>query len=447
MKNTEIMTSRENKNIRLSLKANFSWSVLGNVVFVGCQWGMLVVLAKLGSSEMVGLYTLGLAVTAPPTQFATLGMRLAQVTDAKNDYQFSDYLGLRLITNTLALLVILGIVLFTGYTSTTALVIIAIGVSKFMMGISEVFHGLYQQYERMDRMAIALIAKGVLTLAALGVGLYLTDNLLWAIIWTIVVLVFIFFGYEVPNGGIILKTLSNPAEGAQKTVHKLHGLLPRWDKKTLLQLTWLLLPLGIVVMLSSLYTNIPRYFIERQLSIGELGIFAAIGSFERAGNFIVVAIAQSTSPRLSQHFADGKRKAFQSLLLKTIGLGVAIGIGGVLVALVAGNQLLTFFYQPEYARNDLLVLLMIAAGLSYVATFFIYGVTAARAFRVQVIIYIITIVVLILACVWLIPTNGLFGAAIAIIIGRAAQLISSIVITLNELRKFRSQKSSAESLT
>ncbi len=45
----------------LSLRANFSWTFVGNVVYAGSQWGMLVVLAKLGTPEMVGQFSLGLA--------------------------------------------------------------------------------------------------------------------------------------------------------------------------------------------------------------------------------------------------------------------------------------------------------------------------------------------------------------------------------------------------
>ncbi|MGI8856402.1 MAG: hypothetical protein ACR2JW_11675, partial [Thermomicrobiales bacterium] len=48
-----------------SLRANFSWTFVGNVVYAACQWGMLVVLAKLGSPEVVGQFALGLAITAP----------------------------------------------------------------------------------------------------------------------------------------------------------------------------------------------------------------------------------------------------------------------------------------------------------------------------------------------------------------------------------------------
>ena len=47
----------------LTLRRNFSWTFAGNAVYAACQWGMLVVLAKLGSPEMIGQFTLGLAVS------------------------------------------------------------------------------------------------------------------------------------------------------------------------------------------------------------------------------------------------------------------------------------------------------------------------------------------------------------------------------------------------
>src|SRR5690349_21224091 len=81
---------------RLSLRTNFIWTFLGNVVYAGCQWGMLVVLAKLGSPEIVGQFALALAVTAPVFMFTNLQTRGVQATDARKEYAFGDYLALRL---------------------------------------------------------------------------------------------------------------------------------------------------------------------------------------------------------------------------------------------------------------------------------------------------------------------------------------------------------------
>ena len=96
-------------------------------------------LAKLGSPEMVGQFTLGLAVTAPVIMFTNLQLRGVQATDAKGDYVFSDYLGLRLIGTGLALLIIAGITFKAGYRWETSLVILAIALAKAFESISDVF--------------------------------------------------------------------------------------------------------------------------------------------------------------------------------------------------------------------------------------------------------------------------------------------------------------------
>lgn len=73
----------------LSLRQNFSWTFVGNVVYAACQWGMLVALTKLGTPEMVGQFTLGLAVTSPVFLFSNLQLRTLMATDAKQEYHFS----------------------------------------------------------------------------------------------------------------------------------------------------------------------------------------------------------------------------------------------------------------------------------------------------------------------------------------------------------------------
>src|SRR5262245_40326613 len=99
---------------------------------------MLVVLAKLGSPEMVGRFALGLAITAPVMMLTNLQLRAVQATDARRAYLFRHYLGLRLATTPLALLIILAIVIVSGYHGETALVILAIGVAKAFEAISDV---------------------------------------------------------------------------------------------------------------------------------------------------------------------------------------------------------------------------------------------------------------------------------------------------------------------
>jgi O-antigen/teichoic acid export membrane protein len=417
----------------LTLRQNFSWTFVGNIIYAASQWGMLVVLAKLGSPEMVGQFTLGLAVTAPIILFANLQLRQIQTTDVDRKYQFGDYLGLRLICTGLALLAICIIALTAGYRWETSLVILAIGVAKALESISDVFHGLFQYHERMDRIALSLMIKGPLSLLLVGIGIWLTGNVLGgtiglAVIWA-VVLIF----YDLPNGVEILKA-SAPAEQLTSSQNRL--LQPRFNATALRSLVGLSLPLGLVMMLISLNVNIPRYFIEHHLGERELGIFSALSYLMVAGTIVVSALGQSASPRLAQYYAAGKSKDFQNLLVKTVLVGALLGGISILMAAIAGRQILTLLYRPEYAeRGYLFLLLMVAAGVSYVASFLGYAMTAAQYFRVQMPLFTVATGISALACVWLIPSQGLVGAAIAAIVSAIVQAIFSLGVIIHAIRK------------
>lgn len=403
----------------LSLRANFLWTLAGNIIYAACQWGMLTVLAKLGTPEMVGQFALGLAVTAPIIMFTNLQLRGVQATDARQEFEFGHYLGLRLIGTTTALLLIGGIALFGGYRAETALVVLAIGCAKAFEAISDVFYGLLQQHEQMDRIAKSMIIKGPASLVALGAGVYFTGSVLGgaiglALSWALLLLI-----YDLPSG----KLLQNRP-----------SLKPLWDVRALTHLTWLALPLGVVMMLNSLTTNVPRYFIERFWGEYELGIYAALTYLMVAGTTVVSALGQSASPRLSKHYAAGDVAAFCSLLLKLVGVGALIGASGMLITLGAGRQILTLLYRPEYAEHaDILLLVVVAASVGFMASFLGYGMTAARYFRAQLPLFLVVSIIAVLSSMVIIPHKGLYGSVIVLIIVMASQFIGSAMIIFRAL--------------
>ncbi len=406
----------------LSLRVNFVWTLAGNVTYAGCQWGMLMLLAKLGSAEMVGEFSLGLAITAPVFMFANLNTRSVQATDAKREFAFGDYLGLRLVTTLLAVMVITGIVLATGYGWHTAAVVLLLGLAKAVESISDVFFGLLQQHERMDRIATSMILKGVLSLAALGAVVYATGSILLGAAVLAGAWAAVLVAYDVRSGALVQQGLRN--------------LFPSWRAATLARLAWVALPLGVVLMLISLNTNIPRYFLEGQYGLRDLGIFSAMAYLMVAGNTVVNALGHSASPRLARLYASGDRPAFRSLLGKLLLLGVALGVGGVLFALVAGPQVLTLLYKPEYAEHaDVLVWLMVAAGLGWVVSFLGHGMTAARSFRIQAPLLLLVSLTTVIGCAVLVPSMGLVGAAVAMVIAAAVHLAGAAVIVAVLLRK------------
>jgi O-antigen/teichoic acid export membrane protein len=421
----------------LTLRRNFSWTFVGNVVYAACQWGMLVVLAKLGSPEMVGQFTLGLAVTAPVILFTSLQLRVIQATDAKQQYIFGDYLGLRLLSTGLALLLVTGITLIAKYPWETLLVILVVALAKAVESISDVFYGLIQQHERMDRIAISMMIKGPLSLIFLSLGIYLTHSVLWGTVGLVIAWAVVLFGYDIRNGVWLLNTYPEKPQGeVSKEPPLVVAIRPRWHWATLRKLVWLALPLGFVMMMISLNSNIPRYFIEHYLGERELGFFAAISYLMVVGGMVVNALGESANPRLAKYYAAGDSTAFRTLLLKLVGISGLLGGVGVLVTAVAGRQILTLLYRPEYAEYaNLLVWLMVVTGINYVSSFLGYGMTAARYFRIQMPLFALVTTISATACLWLIPNTGLLGAAIALLIAAIVQAVFSLAVILQALYK------------
>jgi O-antigen/teichoic acid export membrane protein len=417
--------------VRLSLAANFSWTLVGNVVYAGCQWGMLSAMAKLGAPELVGQFVLGLAVTSPVMMFSMLCLRAAQATDTKQEYAFEDYLSLRLITTPLAFLVICGITWIAGYRRDTALVIVMTGLAAIPEAISDIIYGLLQQRERMDRIATSALLKGPLSLAALAATMALTGSVLWSTLALALGRMLVVLAYDVPVAVWALRGSGCPPGvwAALKAVR------PRWNARALRRLAWLCLPLGLVMMLLSLHSNIPRYFVEHYWGERDLGILAAMMYLMIVGSTLVNALGQSASPRLAHHFAVGDVRGFQLLLAKLMGIGSALGVAGLALVLLAGRPILALVYTPEYAeRVDAFVWVAAAATLTYVSSFLGYGVTASRHFRVQVPLNCTLAAISALACWLLIPQYGLVGAAWALLATGLAQTAGAAVILLYVFR-------------
>src|SRR5262249_38995537 len=154
-----------------------------------------------------------------------------------------------------------------------------------------------------------------------------------------------------------------------------------------------------------------------------LGHFAAMAQLMAIGSIVISALGQSMSSRLARYYARRKRRAYVRLLCRLAGAACLVGVGGVLVALLGGRSGLTWLYRAEYGEYaDVFTWLMIGAGVSYVAGALGHGMTAARFFAAQVPLFVTTTAATALACVWLIPGGGLWGGALAVLVGMMVQL-------------------------
>jgi len=398
-----------------SLRLNFGWTLLGNIVYAVTQWGILVLLARLGSPGAVGQFSLGLAITAPVMLFASLQLRGVQATDAQLRFHFQDYGGLRSVTTIVSVSSICGIGC-AFYRGETAFTIAMFALSKGVESLVGVVYGLVQQRERMVLIAQSLILRGVLALVAVAVC-FAVFRTVWAgvcgitLAWSAV-----FAAFDVRHGVMVARETGQ-------------AFMPRFSAVRMKQLLRLSLPLGVVNMLSSFNSNVPRYMLSHFRGVSELGVFSALSYILTAGTMVVGALGQSATPRLALYAFQGKRQKFRGLSCRLVLIGMMLGLCGVLAALIFGRQLITLLYGREYSLNGhLLPWLMIAATVVYMASLGGYSLTAARYFQVQMPLFSLVTVLTLVFCYLMVKPGGAVGAAKAVALVGFIQLAGTMAI-------------------
>ena len=413
---------------RPSLCADFSWMFVGNSIYAGGQFAMLVLLAKLVRPELVGQYALGLAVVYPVMMLTNLQLRAVMTSGARRQTDFGHYLSLRLLTTSLALMIIFAITQVLRYSWELTAVVLMVGVAYAIETISDVYYARLQLHDRMDGISKSLIARALLSTLGLAVATYVSGSLLWGLAGVVLARASVFISYDICERTHGLGEKS-------KWFSRNEALTPRFDLRVHRELLWTSLPLGIVVLLTSLYSTVPAYFIKHSLGERDLGIFTAIGFMISVGNMAVVSLGQSAFTRLARSFAAGNLAAYSSLLAKLLAFGVTLGVCGMVVSKLAGREILTILFRPEYAeRAELLPWIMAVGGVLFMAQFLGFGMTAAGYYNSQVILNILANLSLFAGCYWLVARQGLLGAIFAMLIAAIVQLTGSALVLVLGMR-------------
>jgi O-antigen/teichoic acid export membrane protein len=380
-----------------SLWSNAAIMGLGQIVYVLCQWGILIVVARSGGPEMVGRFALALAIAAPVMLFSNLSLRPALVTDVRGEHPLGRYLALRLAKTAIGGTIVVGLALALRLESEGALLIVVVGLAKSSENLSDILYGVAQRHERFDLIARSMSARGLLGLLAMAAGIAATGEVVWgalalALAWALVLAL-----YDWP-----------------KTAAWRRASAPAGAPRTWLGLAWSVLPLGVAVLLFSLNGNLPRYVIADWFGEAELGVFAAMAYLVAAGGMLINVLGQVASPRLARAAARHDRSAFAKLLGAVSAPALALGLLGVLSAAIYHKEVMTILYGDQFAAySELLVWVMVVGLISFVTSGFGFGATALRMFRIIPLVHGATCAFNLVACLILAPLCGMLGVILA----------------------------------
>ena len=232
----------------------------------------------------------------------------------------------------------------------------------------------------------------------------------------------VYLAHDLPIARTLLHAGEAPAAGAGTRRSRLSDARP---------LLLRALPMGFVVLLISLNVSVPRYAIEHWWNAHVLGVFAAMNYVFVAFGGVVIALAQAVTPRLARYHSERRPAEFRRLLLQSLGVGVAAGVGTVLGVALLGRPVLKLVYGPAFAGHlDVFLVLAVAGGLGYARTFLGHAVTAARWFAIQPLVAVSVLTTTVVLAWLLVPRGGMMGAALAVLGGSVVQTMGMGSVSL-----------------
>lgn len=399
----------------LSLRVNFAWTFLGNALVAVCQLLLMALLLREGGDATTGQYILGLAISAPVFMFAGLDLRTLQATDSNGEGRFIEYLSLRLISGSLALLLVPVIAAASGYRGETLAVIFGVGLGRFFLLISDTFNGLMQKSERMDRVAHSIILKGILSTLVLAVTFLLTGSLVAAVLAEALTRFLVLAFYDLPLGCRLVRE--------QETDDISVASLRTVEFQRLRKLTFRSLPLAFKVMLVSLDTHITRYFVTGMASLGAVGVFGPIASGAGAASMVGKALNQSVSAKLGRLATAGEPQSFLRFIRRVQLLYLVLGCAGIVFTMMAGGALLAIVRPDLLAYQTVLTLVVVSVALDLQNGIVDMSLVAARRIAPLAPACGMSVITSAIGCWFLIPLLGLSGAALAMIAGRVTRLV------------------------
>ncbi len=408
-----------------SLQENFTWMFIGNGVYAFTQWIQLLLITKLCTTTELGTFTFAIAIATPVFMFAGFKLRLVMIADVRNNWSFDEYFSLRTVSVFISFLIIIAIIILSGFNAFKFKVILIMALIKGIEQIQDIIYAKFQSIENMKLISISMMLRGTLVVVGLFAGIWFYQEFIPGILLMLLstLCVMLLFDY------VHLKKI-NSAKPPQY----------RFNKKRMFALVKKSFPMGIVLFLTALNLNVSKYFAEYYLGTDLQGIFSVILYVIVVGSLVIDAVGHALSPRMCRYIEDRNKTSFNKLKIIFMVIAVSIGILCFFVSLIWGEDLLLLLFSKEVSRyNNVFILLMASSAAIFLAEALGFCLTAMSVFKEQPYVYFIVALTNTILCYLFIKPFGLAGLVYAIFISSSINSILLFYLIYNKLNKLKKQ--------
>lgn len=403
---------------KLSVGQNTLFNSVGSLYYLGCQWLITVLVVRLGSYESAGILSLCMSITNMFYTLASFGIRDFQVSDYAGKYTPAQYVFTRLLTCTVASALCCAVVgLNGGYTGYEVACIIVYMFFRVAEALVDTFQAMEQKAERMDYNFISFLLRGTLLLVGFSVVLYLTQNLLLAIVAIALTSFAVVLLFDFPIG------------------KKLTGFHMSFSLTASRHLLWECIPLMCNSFLTTAVVSVPRSILEGIWGSYVMGIYSSIATPATIVQSGAIWLYTPVITVFTRHYVQKDKEAYYSLYKKIWALLAGVFAAVFVLAELLGRWGLGLLFDQtvvEYA--GLLVPVLGTTALIACAYFLGALITITRKLKVILVANITAAVLAAALSMPLIRIWGMAGVNYVIYVAMGANVLILFVALTHILR-------------
>lgn len=406
----------------MNFKKNIFWFSFGNVIYLGTQWVITVLVTRNSGLNDAGILSLAMSISATFQTVAFFGMRNYQVSDIQEKYNDLLYIQSRYITCFAALLFCIFFSLINRYQFNQLIAIIFFMLFRLAEAFSDVLHGTLQKNDRLDLVGKGYFYKGILIVPCFMIGYNLFRALNAGLFFMFIGAISITLFYDMRNAKQISPFKIN------------------FESKTkCLQLLKETTPLCICVCLQSAISTVPKYILEKMCGEVALGAYSSVFA---PAMLVQVAATYIFTPfvgRFSQYYLNQEVNKFKRLFLQISLCIISMGFITVLCAKFIGWKLLDIVFGSIIVGYEyLLIPIIFCTFTNAIFAFCIMLSVVVRDFKGQMIASLLGFLLCTISTVICISNFEINGASYGLLIGTlfcTSVLIVRISLKLSRLKK------------
>lgn len=378
----------------ITSREKFFWNMMGSFANAALSLILSILVNRVLGGESGGIFSFAYSNALLMLTIGEFEVRQYQATDVRENYSFSTYRRLRILTCVLMLFCTIGYVLCNrgSLSQEECAMIFLLSAYKAIEAYADVYAGRFQQKDRIDLSGKLFFVRNAASMAIFAIVLWTTHNMVAAAasMGVISLLLFLFCDRRYAKQ-------EKAMEGDTSS-------------KLVLRLAREVMPLFLQAFSLMYVNNAPKYAINRSCDASVQNLYNILIMPTFSINLFSIFIFRPMLLNIAKAWNDGDLAEFRKIILKITGM-ILVLTGGILAGTwLLGTQLLELLYGLDLAAQRInLLAAMSVGGLCALAQFMYSVITAIRYHKYLIIGYAAAFFCALLAAPPLVSGFGIQG--------------------------------------